>query len=88
MAVAVTCTNVVRRNGITYVRFSDKTELEFQNLEEVREFIRSVSSKDTLRAILLAKFLEVSPDGSNAAVMVGKTVTLDLSLAANLVRLT
>lgn len=88
MAVSVTCTKVHRDNGKTYVRFSDKVELEFTSLADVQNYIRSVTSKDQLRALLLAKLLEVSPDGSNASLIEGRTVTVDLSLASNIVRVT
>lgn len=93
MAVSLTCTNIVRRNGVIYVRFSDNTELEFDSVAAIRSYVRSHRDveqiKDmVLRPILLAKMLEAAADGSNAAAIEGKTITLDLSLPTNLMRLT
>lgn len=92
MAVALTCRSVVRRGGKYYVRWSDKTELEFTALADVRAYIRDArddgTGEDTLRVLLLARWLEQNPAGDNPALLAGRTITLDLTLATNIVRVT
>lgn len=88
MAVSITCTKTVRQNGRAYIRFNDKSELEFSSIAEAVRYVRSVLDKDVLKAILIAKALEASPDGSALASLEGRTCTADLTLAANVVRVT
>lgn len=93
MATALTCTSVVRRSGRAYVRWSDKVEQEFDSVAQAKDWLRSVRDdggdfKDVLRALLIAKWFEANPSGDNPALLEGRTITLDLSLAANIVRVT
>ena len=88
MAVSITCTRIFQSGDKWYVRWSDKSENEFSSLADVKDFVRDRLSRDALKAIGLAKWMEVNPTGSNPALLIGKTITADLSLAANLVRIT
>lgn len=89
MAVSVTCTSVRSVNGRVLVRWSDKTENEFASVAEATRYVRDILDKDVLRAIAISKALTNDPTGAGAAAyLTGKTVTVDLTLAANLVRIT
>ena len=97
MATAVSCISVVKTGGKVYVNWSDLVQNEFASVAQAHEYIGSPIAADIgtddgirelLRRIAIAKFLRVSPDGSNTAVMEGKTLTFDLDVAANFVRLT
>src|SRR5690606_7847791 len=90
MAHALTCRNVVRTNGTTYVRWSDKIENEFSSLADVRRYVREARAdgdpKDILRAMLLDWWLEQNADGANASLIIGKTITYNPALPTNIVR--
>lgn len=88
MAASITCTRVIRRNGRVYVNWSDKTQNEFTSLEDARAFVRDTLSKDSLRAMLIAKYLHVDPTAANPSLLEGRTITADPDAAANLVRVT
>lgn len=91
MAIAVTCTGVRKLNGKVYVRWNDKTELEFSSLQEAKDYVREIDrdeAKDILRRLALAKYLKADPNANNPNALIGRTVTLDLDLAANIVRVT
>jgi hypothetical protein len=93
MATALTCTNIVRRNGVSYVRWSDKVELEFRTAENVRDYIRDMrdgegTGKDIMRAMLLDWWRQRDPNFLTPATIINKTITYDTSLAANIVRVT
>lgn len=89
MAMTVTCKGVTSIKGKHYVRWTDKTEMEFASLAEAKEYVQQFAGdrgRDILRAMLLAKYLESDPTGANPALLAGKAITLDLSLAANIVK--
>jgi hypothetical protein len=93
MATALTLNNIVRNSGISYVRWSDGIELEFRNLQQAKEYVRDMrdgegDGKDILRAMLLAWWFQRDPSAATPATVIGKTITLDLALAANIVRVT
>lgn len=93
MAIAVTCRSVRRANGRIYIRWDDGSEQEFQSLQQLNDWIRSTvegeAAKDFLRAVAVLKARRASPDMSTAAAALeNKTITLDESVASNLVRLT
>jgi hypothetical protein len=91
MAIAITCRDVRQIGGKVYVRFSDKTELEFLSLQEVKDYVREFSGneiRDLLKRIAIAKYLHVDPTGSNPSLLENKVITLDLDMAQNLVRIT
>lgn len=90
MAISLTCQNVRRINGIGYVRWSDKTEQEFTSVADVRRQCRAMVEngevKEFLRLALLAKWLTVDPTLQNPNLVIGRTITVDLDAAANIVR--
>lgn len=92
MAASITCRSIRRVDGKIYVRWSDKSEWEFESLAQMRRELRNMlddgAVQDVLKSILLAKPLAANPDGSTLANAVNRTATIDLSLAANLVRQT
>lgn len=83
MAVSVTCTSAIAADGKVRFRFG-KREREFANQEAVGDFVRDALSPDVLDAILIAKARQAGSINS----IVGKTITADLTLAANVVRIT
>lgn len=92
MATSITCQNIRRVNGRGYVRFSDKSELEFDSVadvrQRVRQYVQSGDVQEFLKMIALAKWLQVNPTLDNPSLLIGRTVTIDLDAAANLVRVT
>lgn len=91
MAVSVTCLGARRAGGKGYVRFSDGTEMEFDSVADVRREVRQYANGEAtefLKMLMLAKWLDANPNLNNPALIANRTLTIDLSLAANLVRLT
>lgn len=92
MATSITCQNIRRVNGRGYVRFSDKSELEFDSVADVRDrvrrYVQSGEVQEFLKMLALAKWLQVNPTLDNPNLLIGRTVTIDLDAAANLVRVT
>ena len=90
MPVSITCTAVNRRGSKYYVRWSDKTELEFESVAEARDYVRDiladVRSIDVLRAMVLAKALRPGAAANAVQNLPGTTATLDLTLT-NVVRI-
>lgn len=93
MAVSIQCRSVRRASGKIFIRWSDKTEQEFDSLEQIKDYVRERvqgdAAKDFLRAVAILKALRSTPDMSGAAAALeSRTMTLDESLAANMVRFT
>lgn len=87
MARSVTCNKVNRRGAKVYIRWSDGDELEFNNLQDAKDFCQPLADDpDLLKRLFIAAFLLRNPDGSNVAIIEGRTMTLDLT-AANLAQL-
>lgn len=80
----IRCRQIRQQGGKIYVRFSDKSEYEFENRAEIRQFIRERISDEVLKALLLAAVLEDS-DGVPLAQCDGKRITLDWAAASHLV---
>lgn len=87
MAVTVTCTKIRRTNGKIYIQFG-KIEREFESPAHVKAWIGDSLDKEALQAMLIAKWLDVDPTGSNPTLVEGRTITVDLTLASNIVRIT
>ena len=84
---SITCRNVRQIGGKVYIKFSDKGELEFSSLAEARAFVqRLLDDPDLLKRLFLAIYLSRDPNGTNPAIMEGKTLTLEPD-AANLLQL-
>lgn len=73
----LTVTKVFSRNGKRFVNFSDKQQLEFSSVEQARSYAASLTEDvDFLRKLALARFFFLSPDGTNAGLLEGRTVTV------------
>ena len=92
MAISVTVSSAQKQpSGKYYVRFSDGVELEFNSLEKMKQHVRAFrddTATDFIRAMAIAKYLKSDPTGSNPGALVGRTMTIDLSLARNIVQVT
>jgi hypothetical protein len=79
----LTVRKVTRRAGKIYVRWSDKTEQEFDSLAQVREAVRNVLQdgglRDIMRTLLLASVMKNSTDGSLLQSLEGKTIRMELA---------
>jgi len=86
VAVSLRCTAVNRIGDKHYVRFSDKTELEFVSVDQAREYVRDilddVNVKEVLRAMMLAKALRPGAAASAVDNLSGTTATLNLTLSS------
>lgn len=85
MALSVTCTGVRKSGGKIYIQFG-KVEREFESAAHVKAWVGDTLDRDTLQAMLIAKWLDADPTGSTPALVIGKTITGDLSQGANIVR--
>lgn len=84
----MTCTDVEILGGKCYVRWSDGVELEFASIQDAKDYVQNTAKiQDVLRSMGIAKFFQVSPDGSNPSVIEGHSITLDLTQAVNIVKL-
>lgn len=92
MAFSITCTSIRRVNGRGYVNWSDSSEMEFDSVSEVdrmiRQYVRSGDAQEFLKVLALAKWRQVNPALDNPSLLIGRTLTIDLDAAANLVRVT
>lgn len=86
MAASVTVSKVrrVASTGRIYIQFADGPIQEFQNLAEVAAWAAEADANDPrvmdwLRRAAIRYFLHRDPTGASAAVLEGKTFTLDLS---------
>lgn len=73
----VRCRDVRQQGGKIYVRFSDKTEYEFQSRADIRRWIAERLTDDVVKAMLLAFILEDSANGTLLTDCDGKRITLD-----------
>lgn len=81
MPATVVLIRAFRRGGRIYFRFKDKTEYEFSDLEQIRNWLRQSSTDDREEAHRLAVryMLARSADGSSDASIRGQRFTVDLS---------
>lgn len=79
----LTVRKVTRRAGKIYVRWSDKTEQEFDSLAQLRETVRDAIQdgglRDMMRTLLLASAIKSASDGSLLQSLEGKTISMDLA---------
>ena len=91
MALVISCTGVIQRDGKWYVRFSDGTEWEFADIEQVRNKVTTFfeGAVDVPHHALLAWWLSRNPNGANwQTQLVDKTCTVNVALTNNIVRIT
>ena len=87
MATSTTCTAATNAGNRLRFRFG-KRELEFNSVDHCREYVAEQLTISALESILLAKWLDLDPTGATPSMAVNKTITADLSLATNIVRVT
>lgn len=74
---SLTCTKVTKRNGKAYIRWSDKTELEFASLQDAKDYANSVvNDLDFLRKLALGRYFQLDPTAVNPNMIEGRTVTV------------
>lgn len=73
----IRCRNIRQQGGTIFVRWSDKSENEFDSRADIRRFIRSQLTDEVLKALLLAAVLEDSADGTPLSQCDGKRITID-----------
>lgn len=73
----IRCRQARSVGGTIYIRFSDKSELEFESRAEIRKWIRAQITDDVMRAMALAKILEDAADGTPLNQCDGVRATLD-----------
>lgn len=80
---ALTVRKVTRRAGKIWVRWSDKTEQEFDSLQQLREEVRGALQdgglRDMMRTLLLANCIRQANDGSLLQSLEGKTIDMDIA---------
>ena len=76
----IQCRQVRQSGGKIYARFSDKSEHEFESRRHIKDWIAERLSDEVIKALLLAKVLEDSADGTPLNQCDGVRVTLDFSL--------
>ena len=81
----IRCRQVRQQGGKIFVRWSDKSENEFESRAEIRQFIRSQLTDEVLKALLLASILEDASDGTPLTDCDGKRITLDWTAISKLV---
>lgn len=72
-------TSIVYANDRYYVRYADGTEYEFGSVEDMYWYASEVQTTDNAQRLLLAWWLARNPTASNTNLVVGKTLTFDLS---------
>lgn len=73
----IRCRQIRQQGGKIFVRWSDKSENEFESRAGIRQFIRQQLTEDVLKALLLAAVLEDAADGTPLSQCDGKRITLD-----------
>lgn len=73
----IRCRQVRQQGGKIFVRWSDKSENEFESRAEIRQFVRAQLTDDVLKALLLAAVLEDAAEGIPLTQCDGKRITLD-----------
>lgn len=80
---AVSVRKVIRRNGKIYIRWSDKTEQEFDRVANLRQAVREMLQDggvlEIMKTMLLASIIRQANDGALLESLEGKTITLELA---------
>lgn len=73
------CRQVRQSGGTIYVRFSDKSEHEFESRAHIRRWIAERLGDEAMKALLLAKVLEDAADNTPLNQCDGQRATLDFT---------
>lgn len=80
---SVSVRKVFRRNGKIYIRWSDKTEQEFDRIADLRQAVRDVLQdgglREIMKTLLVAATIRQSNDGALLESLEGKTITIEMS---------
>lgn len=87
MPKSLTLTAAGQIDGRLRLRFG-KHEREFVDIAEVRAWVRGVLADEGTDDLLLALLLAKGFKSGNPASVVGKTITVDMTAASNIVRVT
>lgn len=80
MAATVTVQSVeILPNGSVNVVFESGHGFVFGSLDELKAAVGQVDDRDNTQLVAMGWWLARQPDGSNTALVVGKTFTFDLS---------
>lgn len=70
----LTVEKVRRINGKVYILFSDGIEIEIAGLNEAKAYVGDLN-KEILRKLALSRYLQVDPNGTNPALIEGRSIT-------------
>jgi hypothetical protein len=83
MAASAKVTKIIRNNGRLLVEFDGSTFLEFDSVQYAKDVIGELDTSPNMAQLLaIAYWLARSSDASNTAIILGKTLTFDLSNAS------
>lgn len=81
MAATATVTRITKMaDGKWWVEFGAEGNV-YNSLDEMKERVLAIQTTETARSLAIAWWLARQPDGTNANLIVGKTLTFDLSAA-------
>ena len=68
----------IAEKGAIYVNFADGTQLEFADVQQMREFVAVTITPSVLQAMHCARLLADSPDLVKVDAVQNKTISIDL----------
>jgi hypothetical protein len=72
----------IQPNGNVWVQYDMGEGQIFQSLEDLNnQLVSTLQTRDNARLLLLAWWLARQPDGTNANLVIGKTLTFDVAAA-------
>lgn len=84
-ADSVSCTATIKAvttapNGTMYVLFSSGVQYEFPNgVSDLQDFAMGIQTQDNAERLAVAWWIARDDDANNPSVIIGKTLTLDVS---------
>jgi hypothetical protein len=80
VALSIGVRDVKAKGGRIYVDWTDGTQSEFSSVANAKAFGEQLElSDEQLKQLVVALFFRRSPTGANRSIVIGKTLTLDLS---------
>lgn len=77
---SATVTKILKSGNEIRVQFG-KRERVYDDIQQMRNFVRDTLDRDTLEAIAMALMLSRQPALGNPSVFEGKSINIDLSVA-------
>lgn len=85
MARSIAITDIATEpDGRILVTFNARRIREFGSLAEIRDSVRDVLTEEVAEALLMARAMSLA----NPRNIIGKTLTVDIDAAANIIRVT